>query len=302
MVVVVFGARGNVGRHVADGLLAAGEQVRAVSRTPAAGRTPQLEAVAADLGRPETLPAALEGADTMFLYGMLDPQNPYDIEKVVATATTAGIRQVVLLSSVSVLDPDAGHHPVPRLNRTIEQAVQRSGMDWTFLRPGTFATNTRTWWAESIRTDNVVRLPYPLAQSAPVHEKDIAALAVTALTEPGHSHQTYTIYGAESLTLQRQVEHIGEAIDRPIRIEHISDEQARAEVARTMHPVVAEAIVSQWAAANGVPALTSVIVEKITGRPAHTYAQWAVDHADDFRQPIDRPGNVTSSSNDKDPR
>ncbi|MEV0401809.1 NAD(P)H-binding protein [Actinoallomurus sp. NPDC050550] len=282
MVVAVFGARGNVGRHVADGLLAAGEQVRAVSRTPAAGLTPGLDAVRADLDRPETLPAVLDGADKMFLYGMLNPQQPYDIEKVVATAAAAGIRQVVLLSSVSVvLDPDADH-PVPLLNRTIERAIQRSGLDWTFLRPGTFATNTRTWWAESIRADNVVRLPYPSAQSAPVHEKDIAALAVTALTEPGHSHQTYTVYGAESLTLQRQVEHIGEAIDRHIRIEHVSDEQARAEVGRTMHPVVAEAIVSQWAAASGIPALTSTIVEKITGAPAHTYAQWTVGHADDF--------------------
>ncbi len=282
MVVVVFGARGNVGRHVADGLLAAGEHVRAVTRNSAAGLAPGLEAARADLDRPETLPAVLDGADKMFLYGMLNPQRPYDIEKVVATAAAAGIRQVVLLSSVSVLNPDADHS-VPLLNRTIEQAIQRSGLDWTFLRPGSFATNTRTWWADSIRTDNVVRLPYPLAQSAPVHEKDIAALAVTALIEPGHSHQAYTVYGAESLTLQRQVEHIGEAIDRPIRIEHVSEEQARAEIGRTMPPVVAEAIVSQWAAASSVPALTSAIVEKITGAPAHTYAQWAVGHADDFR-------------------
>ncbi|WP_326594636.1 Tn3 family transposase [Streptomyces sp. NBC_01803] len=76
---------------------------------------------------------------------------------------------MVLLSSVSVLSPDA-NPPVPRLNRTIEQAIQRSGMDWTYLRPETFATTTRTWSAESIRTANVVRLPHPLAQSAPVHE------------------------------------------------------------------------------------------------------------------------------------
>ncbi|MFE7637249.1 NAD(P)H-binding protein [Kitasatospora sp. NPDC057518] len=283
MVAVVFGARGNVGRHVADGLLAAGEQVRAVSRTPVAHAAPGYEAVVADLDRPETLPAALDGADRMFLYGMLDPQKPYDIEKVTAAAAAAGIRQVVLLSSVAVVLDPAADHPVARLNRTIEQAVQRSGLDWTFLRPGTFATNTRTWWAESIRTGNVVRLPYPLAQSAPVHEKDIAALAVTALTELGHSHQAYTVHGAESLTLRRQVEHIGEAIGRPIRVEHVSHEQARADVARTMHPVVAEAIVGQWAAADGVAAVTSVIAEKITGAPAHAYAQWAVDHADDFR-------------------
>ncbi|MFJ6381135.1 NAD(P)H-binding protein [Kitasatospora sp. NPDC092039] len=283
MPTVVFGARGNVGRHVAGGLLAAGEQVRAVSRVPVAGPTPGYDAVVADLGRPETLPAVFDGADSVFLYGMLDPRQPYDIDEVAAAAAAAGIRQVVLLSSVAViLDPDADH-PVARLNRTIEQSVQRSGLNWTFLRPGTFATNTRTWWAESIRTDNVVRLPRPFAQSAPVHEKDIAALAVTALTEPGHSHQAYTVHGVESLTLQRQVEHIGEAIGRHIRVEHISDEQARADVARTMHPVVADAIVSQWAAADGVAAVTSAIAEKITGAPAHTYAQWAADHADDFR-------------------
>ncbi|MFF0415371.1 NAD(P)H-binding protein [Kitasatospora sp. NPDC004745] len=283
MPTVVLGARGNVARHVVDGLLAAGEQVRAVSRNPAAGVRPGCEAVVADLGRPETLSAAFDGADKVFLYGMLDPQQPYDADEVVAAAAAAGIRQVVLLSSVAVvLDPDAGH-PVARLNRTIEQAVQRSGLDWTFLRPGTFAANTRTWWADSIRTDGFVRLPYPRAQSAPVHEKDIAALAVTALTEPGHSHQAYTVHGAESLTLQRQVEHIGEAIGRRIRVEHVTEEQARADVARTMHPVVAGAIVSQWAAADGVAAVTSAITEKITGAPAHTYAQWAADHADDFR-------------------
>ncbi|MET7289737.1 NAD(P)H-binding protein [Streptomyces sp. NPDC005573] len=283
MVAVVLGARGNVARHVADGLLAAGEQVRAVNRTPAADPAPGCETVVADLDRPETLPAALDGADRMFLYGMLDPHRPYDIEKVAAAAVAAGIRHVVLLSSVSVvLDPDA-HHPVTRLNRTIEQALQRSGMDWTFLRPGTFAANTRTWWAGSIRDHDTVRLPYPLAQSAPVHEKDLAALAVTALTEPGHAHQAYTVHGAESLTLRRQVEHIGEAVGRRIRVEHVSEEQARAEIAATMHPVVADAIVSQWAAADGVAAATSAITEKITGTPAHTYAQWAADHTDDFR-------------------
>ncbi|MEW1655494.1 NAD(P)H-binding protein [Streptomyces sp. NPDC093707] len=107
-----------VGRHVADGLPAAGEQVGAVSRTPAAGLTPGWEAAAADLDRPETLPAVLDDADKVFLHGMLNPQKPYDIEKFAASATAAGIRQVVLLSSVSVvLDPDADH-PAPRLNRT----------------------------------------------------------------------------------------------------------------------------------------------------------------------------------------
>ncbi|MBB4687874.1 SDR family oxidoreductase [Amycolatopsis jiangsuensis] len=282
MVAVVFGARGNVGRHVTDGLLAAGEQVRAVSRDPSADLPAGAKAVVADLERPETLPTVFDGADKAFFYGIVDFQKPYDIGKVVAAAVDAGVRRVALLSSVSVLDPD-DDGPVPRANRRIEEAIQRSGVDWTFVRPGTFATNTRLWWAEPIRTAGVVGLPYPLAESAPVHEKDIAALAVTALTEPGHSHQAYTLHGAESLTLRRQVEHLGEAIGRRIEVEHVTAEQARAEMSRTTPPFVAEAIVNQWAAGDGIPALTSAIVGKITGAPAHTYAQWAADHADDFR-------------------
>jgi uncharacterized protein YbjT (DUF2867 family) len=279
MVTVVFGARGNVGRHVVAGLLASGERVRAASRNPAtAGFAPGLEAAAADLDRPETLPAALAGAGMVFLYA-----RPDGIEGFVKAAESAGVRHVALLSSVSVVSPGAERSPVARLHRTVELAIERSDLDWTFIRPGTFAANTRTWWAESIRAQNVVRLPYPEAQTAPVHEKDIAALAVTALTEPGHSRQAYTVYGAESLTLRRQAGHIGDATGRQIRIEEIHPRQARTELAKAMPPVVADAMLRQWAAGHGTPAPISAIVAKITGRPAHTFAQWAADHADDFR-------------------
>jgi uncharacterized protein YbjT (DUF2867 family) len=279
MVTVVFGARGNVGRHVAASLQAAGEHVRVTSRNPAAaGFASWAEAAAADLEQPETLPAALAGAGKVFLYA-----KPHGIEGFVQAALSAGIQHVVLLSSGAVVSADAGHNPIARQHRTAELAIEQSGLDWTFIRPGMFATNTRWWWTESIRTENVVRLPYPDAQTAPVHEKDMAALAVTALTEPGHGHQAYTVYGPQSLTLRRQAELIGDATGREIRLEVISPEQARAELSKTMPPIGAEAILRAWAAGNGIPARTSVIVEKITGRPAHTFAQWAADHAADFR-------------------
>jgi uncharacterized protein YbjT (DUF2867 family) len=279
MVTVVFGGRGNVGRHVAAGLHAAGEQVRVTSRNPeAVPFPPWAQVTAADLERPETLPIALAGAGNVFLYA-----KPNGIEGFVEAARSAGVRHVVLLSSAAVINADAGDNPIARQHRAAELAIERSGLDWTFIRPGMFATNTRWWWTDSIRTQSVVRLPYPDAQTAPVHEKDMAALAVTALTEPGHGHQAYTVYGPQSLTLRDQAGYIGDAIGREIRLEVISPEQARAELGKTMPPIGAEAILRAWAAGNGIPARISVIVEKITGSPAHTFAQWAVDHADDFR-------------------
>jgi uncharacterized protein YbjT (DUF2867 family) len=231
MVTVVFGARGNVGRHVAAGLLAAGEQVRLTSRNPSTARFPsRLQVAAADLEEPGTLPA-LAGAENVFLYA-----KPAGIQGFVEAARAAGVRHVLLLSSAAVVNADAGHNPIARQHRAAELAIEQSGIDWTFVRPGMFAANTRWWWTKSIRAASTVRMPYPEAQTAPVHEKDMAALAVAALTEPGHGHQAYTVYGPESLTLRRQAGQIGDAIGREIRLEVISREQAQAELSKTMPP------------------------------------------------------------------
>ena len=279
MVAVVFGARGNVGRHVADGLLAAGERVRATSRTPeAAGLSPRLEVVAADLERPETLLAALAGAEKVFLYA-----KPDGVQGFVEAAGSAGVRHLVLLSSAAVVAGDAERNPIARQHRAVELAIERSGIDWTFIRPGMFATNTLWWWRTPIRAEGLVRTPYPDAQTAPVHEKDMAALAVTALTESGHRGQAYTVYGPESLTLRRQVEHIGDAIGRKVRLDVVSVEAARAEMSRTIPPIGVETFLRQWAARDGTPAEISTTVAEVTGRPARTYARWAKDHAGDFR-------------------
>jgi uncharacterized protein YbjT (DUF2867 family) len=279
MATVVFGARGNVGRHVAAGLLAAGEQVRVTSRNPSTARfPPQLQVAAADLEEPVTLPAALAGAENVFLYA-----KPAGIQGFVEAARAAGVRHVVLLSSAAVVNADAEHNPIARLHRAVELAIEQSGIDWTFIRPGMFAANTRWWWAEPIRRASAVRLPWPDAQTAPVHEKDIAALAVAALAGHARSSQAYTVYGPQSLTLRQQVRHIGDAIGREISLSVIAAGQARQELAASTSPAAADAVMGAWRAGNGGPAPTSVIVEKITGRPARTFAEWAADHADDFR-------------------
>jgi uncharacterized protein YbjT (DUF2867 family) len=276
---VVFGARGNVGRHVAAGLLAAGEQVRVTSRNPSAARfPPQLQVAAADLEEPGTLPAALAGSGSVFLYA-----KPAGIQGFVEAARAAGVRHVVLLSSAAVVNADAEHNPIARLHRAVELAIEQSGIDWTFIRPGMFAANTRWWWAEPIRRASAVRLPWPDAQTAPVHEKDIAALAVAALAGHAHSGQAYTVYGPQSLNLRQQVRHIGDAIGREISLSVIAAGQARQELAASTSPAAADAVMGAWRAGNGGPAPTSVIVEKITGHPARTFAEWAADHADDFR-------------------
>ncbi|GAA3290848.1 NAD(P)H-binding protein [Dactylosporangium vinaceum] len=263
MTVVVFGARGQVGRHVLAGLRDAGRPVRATGRSGP---------VIADLDRPETLPGALEGATAAFLYA-----HPAGIDGFVAAARAAGVRRVALLSSAAVTRPDAEQNPIARRHRAVEEALERSGLAWTFVRGGMFASNTIGLWAPSIRAESTVRLAYPDAQSAPVHEADLAALAVAALVTGEHDGRAYTVHGPASLSQADQVAAIAAALDRPITVERVSPAAARAEMVRSLPEAVADRLLHMWAAAGGAPVATSPQLA------TRTFAEWAAAHAEDFR-------------------
>ncbi|MFJ9691199.1 NAD(P)H-binding protein [Kitasatospora sp. NPDC101183] len=277
---VVLGANGRIARHVATGLLAAGGPVRLASSDPARAQLLHgAEVVAADLARPETLPAALAGARRVFTYANAETAGAF-----AEAAKAAGVEHVVLLSSAAIVAPGAEANPVALQHRAAEEAIERAGLARTFVRPGMFATNTLWWWRDPIRAGRSVRLPYPDSESAPVHEADLAAIALAALTEPEpHAGQAYTVYGAESLTLRAQVAAIGAALGREVPVEVVTPEETRAELALTMPPLGVEIVMRQWAARDGVAAPVSATVAEVTGRPARTFADWARDHAEDFR-------------------
>lgn len=137
-------------------------------------------------------------------------------------------------------------------------------------------------WAPSVRAEGVVLDPFPDLRSAPVHEADIASVALRALTEPGHEGARYVLTGPEAISRRRQAELIGQAIRRPVRIAVQDLEEYRAELIAWTSPEVAEAVIRESAAAADRPAPLTDTVEKVTGGPACTFGQWARDHAPDF--------------------
>jgi len=278
MTILVTGASGHVGHAVLEQLLAAGAEVRASSRDPRAAHLPAgVPVVAADLTRPETLPTALDGVARVFLYAQ-----PEGIDGFVQAARAAGVEQVVFLSSSSVVEPGAATDPIAQRHRAVEQALERSGLAWTFVRPGAFATNALSW-ARPIRAEGVVRLPHPRAESAPIHEADIAAVAVAALTGETLRDAASVLTGPESLTRERQVTLIGAAIGRDVRCVELTPAQAREGMAASMPPPFVDGLLRLWAATDGVPATISDAVAQITGHPGRSFDVWARDHAADFR-------------------
>ncbi len=162
-------------------------------------------------------------------------------------------RRIVLLSApIKTAHPLFQQtNPLKALFEQIERLIETLGLGWTFLRPGMFAANALSWWAPQIRASDVVRWPYLAAPTAPVDERDIAAIAVRALCEDGHAGAEYVVTGPQSLSQFEQVSTIGPVIGRSLRIEEISPDEARRELLRIGPLVAVNMLLSAWAAAIG---------------------------------------------------
>jgi uncharacterized protein YbjT (DUF2867 family) len=278
--ILVVGATGTVGSQVLAQLMETGAPVRALFRNPNAGALPpQVEVVRGDLTLPETLDRCLDGIDTVFLVWVASAVTvPYTIERIAKHA-----RRIVFLSAPLKTAHPLFQQPNPTraLAEQIEQLIETSGLQWTFLRPGMFAANARRWWAPQIQAGDVVRWPYLSVPSAPIDERDIAAVAVRALCEDGHAGAEYVLTGPQSLSQFEQVATIGRVLGRSLRIEELSPDEARRE----LYSVIPAFLLDAWAAAIGQPAFVTSTVEEILGAPARTFLDWATDHAAEFRTP-----------------
>jgi uncharacterized protein YbjT (DUF2867 family) len=276
--VLVIGATGNIGRLVVSQLLAVGAQVRALTRNPdTAGLPPQVEVKFGDLTLPNTLEPCLHGIDTVFLLWVAAPGAIAPaLERIVNH-----VRRIVFLSApLKTRHPFFQQpNPIRAVAEQIERHIEASGLQWTFLRPGMFAGNALRWWAPQIRAGDVVRWPYLAAPTAPIDERDIAAIAVRSLCEDGHAGADYVLTGPESLTQQEQLSIIGRATGRSLRIEEIPPDDWQ----RYLPGPAPKMMLDAWAAAIGQPAYVSSTFAEIMGTPPRTFVEWATDHAAEFR-------------------
>ncbi|NDL58283.1 NAD(P)H-binding protein [Phytoactinopolyspora mesophila] len=274
--ILVTGATGNVGRHVVSGLLTAGVQVRAMVRNPDTARLPDgVDVVPGDLAKPETLAAAADGVDAVFL---LWPNFSTETAPAAIQTLAKHASRIVYLSAIG---SDIDQRPDGFWGE-IEQLVEEAGVEWTFLRSGGIATNT-LGWADEVRA-GVVRWPYGGARRSLVHEADLAAVAVLALLDDQHVGQAYALTGPELVSQADQVHIIGEAVGRTVRWEELSREEAHEQLlAEWGDPGFVQGALDAWAAMVDSPEPVTTTVERVTGKPARTFRQWAADHADDFR-------------------
>ena len=277
--ILVTGATGTIGSEVVKQLVEAGHRVRALVRdlAKAARLRDGVEIVVADLSRPETLPVAFTGVDTVFVASNgLDiaalEGNAYD------AASKASVKRIVKLSGRH-LDADFMQRtPLATSQNASEERLRHLGVAWTILRPGAFASNfllfiDRAQW--------VVALPVGDGQDTPTDPRDIAAVAVLALTRPGHAGKTYEITGPAFMSYGDMVAKIAAAIGRPLRLVDLPFEVVRDGMVAAGVPLTqADGVMryfEEGVKAGKIYPPTPTMAE-LLGRPPRSFDDWVRDH------------------------
>ncbi|KJS55231.1 nucleoside-diphosphate sugar epimerase [Streptomyces rubellomurinus subsp. indigoferus] len=274
--ILVIGAGGSVGRHVVSELAQGGHAVRALVRDPARS-IEGAATVTGDLSDPATIRAALPGVDRVYLmWPGLPGVDPRPIVDAIAEHAT---RVVYLSTDVADLADDES----PSIfHQEIERLIRRSSLSWTFVRAIDFAGNM-LGWADQIR-QGVVRWPYGQARRSLIDERDIAAVAVRALTEDGHAGAKYLITGPESLSHAELARIIGEEAGIEVRWEDLPPEVAREQLTAAWgNAAFVESRLRAWESFTREPERVTDTVDRVLGRPARSFRTWARDNAASFR-------------------
>jgi uncharacterized protein YbjT (DUF2867 family) len=283
-ITLVTGATGTVGREVVRQLLARGDQVRASGR--ASSRPAFLgsaDYTVFDFDNPETAAAAFKGVQRMFLLTPLDERMVQVGRGLVGQAKASGIELIVRLSVMG-----AGGFPATKLaraHRAVEEAIEASGLPYTFLRPNAFMQNYLTAFGNSIRRQGLLAMPQGRGAVSLVDARDVAAVAVAALSDPIHQGRAYELTGAEALSNDEVAEILSESSTRRIRYVAMPEAGARkALLGQDMPNWLVEVLLELYAISRqGMAARVSSAIQEVLGRPPTSFRQFAMDYADYFR-------------------
>jgi uncharacterized protein YbjT (DUF2867 family) len=274
--ILITGATGTVGRELVRLLVDRREAVRALTREPARlADVPGVEVVRGDFGDDDSLVKAADGASAVFLLST-GPDLPAHDAAMVAAAVRAGVRTVVKLSTVITGQPRLR---LAEWHRPGEAAVRGSGLEWTILRPSTFASNM-LHWAGAVRAGEPIPNLSGTGAQGVVDPADIAAVAAAALTGDGHHGRIHTLTGPELLSAPDQAAVLGDVLGRRVRTGDVPLDRARADMLAGGTPpdLVETALEGAEYVAAGRNAVVTDDVAAVLGRPPRSFRQWAEEH------------------------
>lgn len=277
--ILVIGATGTIGREVVKGLKAKGEQVRAMIRDPeqvTAARESDVEYVAGDLEKPETVTAALQGVEKAFLLSPENPTMPELHANFAAAAKDAGVHHLVRLSILPA-NPDAPL-PLAKWHGEADRAVMDSGVPYTILRPAYFMQNS-FGGAATVASNGTLYSAMGEGKIGHIDTRDIADVAVAVLTSEGHEGQSYILTGPEALSMAEVAARLSTALGKTIEYVDLPPDEAKARLIATGMPDSNAEVWVKLAGmiSMGIAAMVTPAVKDVLGREPRSIDQFAKD-------------------------
>jgi NAD(P)H dehydrogenase (quinone) len=300
--IVVTGASGNYGRAFTDALIAKGraQDLILITRTPAklTDRVAQgCEVRYGDFDKPETLAAAVTGADKMLLIsGTRVGARVVQHKAAIDAAAKAGVQHIAYTSFIGIDDP-ANPAEVRHDHIETEQLIRGSGMAWTMLRDAHYADAMILMAGPGVMQSGQWISNAGAGLEAMVWRDDCVAAAVAVMTSEGHEGQTYNITGPELQTFEEVTAILSEVTGKSITYVSVDDEQQYAmfdAMGIPRRPVDDQTVGGlPWnsddmvtfgqAIREGFLEICSGDVEKLTGRPARSVRQMIEENVDFLR-------------------
>lgn len=279
--ILVTGSTGNVGSRLVRELLTRGQSVRAFTRSGDRSRfDSRVEIATGDFTDKASLKKALNGVSHMYLLA-----SGQDMQQNEANAIEAAKgAKLELLVHHSVAGAQYKATDIPRWHRAGEELIEQSGIPSVILRPGSFSSNS-LGWAETIKSHDTAYGALGDTSLPSIDPEDIAAVAATVLTTPGHTGKVYELTGPESLTSAQQVSILGEVLGRPLKYVNVPDDAARDAMLKLgWPPRYVDAMVSLIQTLRSIGRIEPTGgVKSVLGREPRSFRQWAESNAGAFR-------------------
>jgi uncharacterized protein YbjT (DUF2867 family) len=290
--VLVVGATGNIGKEIVTELARLGGARIVVGSRDVAKASAQLQgrgelrAVELDADRPETLPPALQGVDTVIQVSSMTPAMVSQARNLAEAARQAGVSHLVRSSLIGAWEPEPIIEAV--WHGDADKAIAASGVAYTLLRPNQYfqnflsARNTQT-----IRGQAAIYMPLGTSRVSNIDTRDIAEIAARVALAPGTEHhgKAYVLTGPEALTMEQVCKVLGQALGKNMRYVAVEPEKFLQNLLSNGVPqVIAEAIQGWFAYCRaGRAERVTPDAERLLGRTPRTLRDFVKDHVSHWR-------------------
>ena len=281
--ILITGATGKAGGELARQLTEADVPFSAIVRNrDKAGELLDMEAdvVYGDLEDREFLTAALAGIEKAVLV-MPNVENQLEVEKqFIDVAKEAGVQHIVYFSSLESIPGST--NPITSIHVATEEHLRASGLEWTMIRPA-FFMQTFVASAPRIKDSGNIVLPLGNAPICATDLRDVAAVIVKVLTEPGHEGKSYDLTGPELVTMSDIAARFSQVLGKEFKYIDLPLPAFREALGKVYNEWRVNAVAMELESiANGSLDHTTETVQELLGRAPNSIDKFVADHAELF--------------------